>query len=373
MSAAARDTRTNQSDMLWKIERFDANCARGYVCLPDRSASAKLVVYSGKGQQFTVECNFMRADLKKSGMHQTGRCGFFIGPEAMATLHPAPIVAIFEESSRLLLYRHSSEASFITSRLIFLTAPAVDNGHVMTALGARHRLFYRNAETLDEETLGCLLKPSHGSSILLCAALTQRLQNAKRALANRAFRAVTLLARPVAAFMRQVATLAAAVPSEGERRFVSDPDLADLADSLKDVDLKDTDQLGAWLRRTSEPGLAKLSNPMVRFYAGASLEETIAASHLSAALRTIGLLSAVGLTERIGEFGRTVGEMIGAPDLAIEDEEPDPELQAMVAAAERLPEIGRLTAFDQMLYDLVAYALSAEEPSLEEAGNILRK
>ena len=359
--------------MLWKIERFDAQCARGWVCLPDRTASASLVVYGGKGQPFTVECNFMRADIKKLGLHETGQCGFFIGPKVMRDLHQSSVAAIFEATSRLLLHRHSSEGSFIDSRVLFLTAPAVDNSRVMAALGARHRLVYRNAETLDEETLTWLFKPNQMSSILVCAAMGQRPTTVDRSLTSGQYRAITMLTRPVAAFIRQVATLAAAAKETEGVRFVTDPDLAELTGSLKDVDLARPEEVDAWLGRAPAPGLAKLANPMVRFYAGAHLEDEITATHLSAALRTLGLTSAIGLTERLGEFGRTVAALVGAPDLAVEDEMPDPELQASIEVAARSPEIAKLIAFDQKLYDLVAYALSSEEPSLEAAGQILRR
>jgi hypothetical protein len=359
--------------MLWKIERFDAQCARGWVCLPDRTASASLVVYGGKGQPFTVECNFMRADIKKLGLHETGQCGFFIGPKVMRDLHRSPVAAVFEATSRLLLHRHSSETGFIDSRLLFLTAPAVDNAGAMAALGARHRLVYRNAETLDEETLTWLFKPNQMSSILVCAAMGQRPQAVDRSLASGQYRVVTLLTQPVAAFTRQLATLAAAAKEPDGVRFVTDPDLAELTGTLKDVDLQEAEEVGAWLARAPAPGLAKLANPMTRFYAGVTLEDEITSAHLAAALRTLGLTSVVGVTERLGEFGRTVGALVGAPDLALDEQTLDPDLQAAIEVAARTPEIAKLIAFDQTLYDLVAYALSSEEPSLEAAGRILRR
>lgn len=359
--------------MLWKVERFDAKAARGWVCLPDRSASARLFVYAGNGDPFVLDCNFMRDDIKRLGLHETGQCGFFIGPKVMKELYQAPTAAIFEETSRLLLYRHSSEANFVDSRLLFLTAPAVDASGAMASLSAHHRLSYGNAESMDDETLTYLFKQTHWTSILICAALGHRPKAVDRALASGKYTSVTLLSRPSTVFMRQVATLASAAKDpEGQRRLISDPDLAEITDRLGEADLRRPEGIETWLANAPESGLAKLSNPLVRFYSGASLDDPITSSHLSTALRTIGSTDAVGLTERLAEFSATVGALIGVPDLAIAAEAPHPETRATLEAATQAPGVAALVSYDQRLYDLTAYALTAEQPSLDAAGKILR-
>ena len=91
--------------MLFNIEKDEGHRLFAYVVPDGYSATPTIRILSGDELMLCCTANETRQALVAAGRHETGQCGFNIGPELLPTLADLSDLTIVEEETGLLIYR----------------------------------------------------------------------------------------------------------------------------------------------------------------------------------------------------------------------------------------------------------------------------
>lgn len=91
--------------MLFNIEKDEGHRIHAYVVPDGYSGIPTVRIYSGETLVLRCSANESRQALVDAGRHETGLCGFNIGPEMAPSLIDLPDLLIVEDDTNLLIYR----------------------------------------------------------------------------------------------------------------------------------------------------------------------------------------------------------------------------------------------------------------------------
>ncbi|MEZ0167573.1 hypothetical protein [Microvirga sp. TS319] len=358
--------------MIWNIERFNSKGASGWLVTNDPVETPRLLLYFHPGNWTPLECNVSRPDVKAVGAHATGLCGFRLDARMMARAAKTPVTAIFEERTRLLLYRFVPDRSFIKGQVLFLTFPASYPNPLVEDLKTRFQLGYSQAERIDRNTRTYMFDIRFTDSILIAGTLKG--DEALQVADQDRFRLVTQFSPPAEALAQRLDRMCEiAVHPEHGATFLTGSLYGPLTASLMKADLSQPEALAHWYENLSEQDRLLLSDPVVRQLSSAAPHYMIDEAHLVQALRLLSRFSAIGTTEQPEQFIDLLRDSFGIDDTDLPDGAGHPALSTRAAILAGSDALKKLTIFDQKLYDLVGLTLGKGDPKMEDARAILAR
>lgn len=91
--------------MLFNVEQDQGHRILAYVVPDGYSGTPSIRLISGGADVLTCAANDHRQALVDAGRHETGRCGFNIGPDLLPDLEQMLDLTIEDEETGLLIYR----------------------------------------------------------------------------------------------------------------------------------------------------------------------------------------------------------------------------------------------------------------------------
>jgi hypothetical protein len=344
--------------MIFGLDADTGSRVVGWLVPDNPSMTPTLDVLVAGQSRCSVTASIVRDDIKASGLHETGICGFVIDAQACPGFAPGVDLEVFDARTNLLVYRRCRQEP-LPLRLFHLetqTAPIYPLAWELTLL---LQMIYGSAEFIGQDTLAGIFNLGFTESVFVSGALSYPRYHPH--LRARAFRRSVLLGDPnreLAARLLQLQALGRAGGGDGGWRSLGQPDLAA---ALSDADLRDPDVLEARLRTIPEETLIRLDNPTTRQFIARAPDVPIAEDVVAIALGALAEFDVVGFTDDLDAFVWDIEALLGRRGLSRAEAEGPPDLDAVTYAVSAGNTAQALVRLDIMLLDLARQAVAGAE------------
>ncbi len=336
--------------MLFEVEDDQGASIRCHLVPDAGGTTPSLRILDGGRELATVEANELRPEIRASGRHATGLCGFRI--EAVPGLADCRDLELREARSGLLVYRRLGGGHLADARVLRLETHLLPLRRFDEAFAGRFQLWYEGIERLGLETTTHLFRIPRCASLYLSGRLRFP---AIRPLVD-GFKRLIVLRDPFHELAERLLVLRN-LPNGGNAVLGA----RDVAVFQGAIDfLHETGSFDARFCRNftkwAPPAVLKaLSNPVVRQLSTADDAEP-GRDALAVALQALADFDVVGVRDDGEAFRHAAGELLGCPAPAMR------EYSRVVELGERLRAHGRADTIldkDLELYDGVKQAFVA--------------
>ena len=358
--------------MRWYFNSVGKNY-RGFVIHDDRTQVATLRVYFSVREFVDVTCDMPMPALKTSGAHETGFCGFVFDNQLMAAIRDKPNFAVFESASGIMLYRRLAGGGFIPSKIFYSQARFTPIHPLLETIRRRSQLSYTSIDRYSRETVISTTNINYSDSIFIAGSLDW--VRFEKFITRANFTSVLFIMEPEKMLASTVVGILKARRTDTLPAANLEPELADLANELADIDFDDPEVLPMWETRLTPEARAALANPTIRHLASVPLAVSVGPRNLAAALSVLSRIDIVGTEATDAFFAETVKSST-AIDARYEVLEAARDMQGDDPLAERLAQTEgarNLTNYDRMLYEICNLGLTAEKPDIDDAIDILQR
>lgn len=358
--------------MRWYFNTAGSNY-RGFFIHDDRTQPASLRVYFSVQDHVDVACDLPIPQIKQSGGHETGNCGFAFDNALMSRIRDKTNFVVFETGSGIMLYRRLGSSGFIPTKLFCLTPRFAPLHPLLETIRRRSQLSYTGIDRHTRETVISILNINYADSIFAAGAVDWI--RFERFATRATFTSVLFMLEPERLLALTVAGLVRAAHAGTLPPAHVEPELTDLANELMALNFEDPETLETWGDRLSPEATQTLANPMVRHVAAVPQATPVGPRNLSAALSVLSRLDIVGTEATEPLFLDMVKAASGIDpryevmEVAADAGSDDPLVgQLMLTRAAR-----ELTQFDRMFYEICNLGLTAEKPDIGDVAGILQQ
>jgi hypothetical protein len=348
------------------------NAYRGFVLHDDRTQVATLRVYFSTREFVDVVCDMPVPQLRTSGAHETGDCGFLFSPELMASIREKQTFAVFERTSGLLLYRQLASSRFLPTKTMVLLSPYSRPPPILETVRQSCRLSYPGVERHTRETTISILNISYADSIFVAGAVDWI--RYEMFVGRGGFTSVVFLAEPEKLLARTIIGIRDGYRNGTIPRPSDDPQLLDIAMELSALDLDTPQGLAEWHVALSPIARMALSDPAVRLLTASPLGTALGSRDLAAAFSVLSRIDIVGTEateELFVDLVKSVTDIESHYDLAAIPVRSPPEEPA-VTALMGTEGARELTQLDRKLYEICNIGLTSETTNIDEAIEVLK-
>lgn len=343
--------------MMFQIDEMVPERVHGWLIPDNPAAPAEVVVISHGGlTRERVPAAVFRGDIKASGFHPTGHCGFTLDAETLPLIATEEDFDVLDVASNTLLYRRSRSAD-VTVRLFNLETQTLPVYPIARSLFPMVQMVYTGVETIAEEALVSIMR-TPWLSVLVSGGLL--LKNYEGSLAwGQGFSRTILLsdpARELAARLMRAKSLGTELEGErGWRGLGQEPLIAALAG----VDLGDPAALGRALRKLDDEQFFALGNLTTRKLVAKGYDAPMEKHHVGLALDSLAAFDLVGFEDDLDAYVDGLEAMLGRTGLP-RDTVPGPsELPRVMEALAQCRPAADLLELDEVVYGQARAAFDA--------------
>ena len=337
------------------------NGIEGWLAPDNPSAIPKLRVINSRFGAIEFDGNMVRDDVRESGMHATGHCGFRIDDTIIPGLSPEDDIEIHEAATGMQIFRRSRPED-VPRRVAYIDASLMPQNKIFSQMKSTFTLYNTSVERLSLETLICLIHATYCSSSAIIGRMS--LMRYLGYLESNEFFTTAVLNDPFEELAEKILFIQLLSTSNVAHLLPAfTAGVEALVPFALSLDLTSKKALSFGFRSMDESVSAMIASPMTRMLA-CNPEEMPERRHLTTALDNLSSLSLVGLRRRFPEFCGLLNGILGTNIVASTQTAPSP---TVLELADRLAKIGvvqRLLELDQTLY---SFAESAVDNGMESA------
>jgi hypothetical protein len=334
--------------MMFQIDEMVPDRVHGWLIPDNPAAPAEVVVVSGGGlRRERVPAAVFRADIRESGFHPTGHCGFTLDASTLPLMATDEDFDVLDVASNTLLYRRSRTAD-VAIRLFNLETQTLPVYPIARSLFPMLQMIYTGVETIAEEALVSVMR-TPWLSVLVSGGLL--LKNYEGSLAwGQGFSRTILLSHPareLAARLMRAKSLGAEFEGQrGWRGLGQDP----LIEVLDGVDLGDPTSLGRALRKLDDEQFFALGNSTTRKLVAKTYDAPLEKHHVGLALDSLAAFDLVGFEDDLDAYVDGLESMLGRGGLPRDTVPGPPELSRVMEALAQCRPAGDLLELDGVVY-----------------------
>ena len=314
--------------------------------LPDNPASIPSVVVIMDHGRRTVrlESNMERPDLKNSGFHNTGQCGFVVKPETCEGYEPGCAVEVYEADSNILMYRRGARA-FAPVSLYHLETQTFPVYPLARALSDRLRMIYANVEFLGDQSRSYLTHVPFDSMLISGSALYMSM----RPYIKPHFLRCVLFSDPLREIASRLLLAKALGGAKDETAAWRTLGMADLIEAVDGIALDDSRAVSKALGRMSDESFYALANPTTRKLVAKLPEDRLTLQHLGGAFDSLAEFDIIGFDDDLDSYRAQLGTLLDLDAFGSGPEADPPDLAGVMTALETVAIAQELVDLDRSL------------------------
>lgn len=339
--------------MLFNIEQDLGDRLVGYL-VPDTFSGLGRFRVLGNGEiLYEGATKEPRLALVEAGRHESGLCGFDVGPENVANLASFDDLAIVDADSNLLIYRRRP-ANAIPRKIIRLETHLFPLWRFDDSLRPGFQYFERGIDRHGRETTTQMFLMQGTDSVYLSGRLLFR--NFAYYI-DSGFDMITVLQNPYVELAERLSVLR--LLGRDSTGFLGERDAVRFEPAIryaKSLDLTDPKRLGRTLRGIEGDVEDLLADPLVRLLTTSTPDEMPGPGCIAGALDVLSNCTIVGLREHFDVFADATAEWLGmrpAEVAAI------PQIPRAIELAKAIRESGALDHLVQRDLEVIGHVMQA--------------
>ncbi|MDS4016559.1 MAG: hypothetical protein RKP46_19690 [Candidatus Accumulibacter sp.] len=263
----------------WLTPDNPSTCPRFIVRIPDRDP-------------IEFEANVFRPDLLDLGWHATGHVGFLVDDKLIPEIASLPDVSLSEFHTGITIYRRSTSAEQIDSKLMFFDCSLMPQWRLHRIIGEHFGVQYPSIDRQPLETNLALLWNQHVSSVF--ASGMPNYLRYMAPLSEREYQCVALLRAPLEELAERLLFLTALskMPRESSIRQMFEP-LEEVMMLVSRTDLEKKKDIATLFRGLEGRNRDLMRSPMTRTF-GAEIAEPLDRKKVAIALDHLARMRLVG-------------------------------------------------------------------------------
>ena len=294
--------------MLFNIEHDSGERVVGYIVPESFSEIPEIDVVAGGAVVLSMPVNEIREALVGAGRHETGQCGFNIGPEHLPDIVELHDLRIVEKGSGVTIYRRPMPIQ-IHRRVIRFETSLYPLWRMDNAIGHQFQYFEKGLERFGRETVTQMFLLNHYSSILLSGRIAYK--NFSMYIEEN-FDGLCLIQNPHEE--RAERLLGLARMSEIGAQHLGERDAMRLAPAIAfaaSLDFEDEKKLKKAMLAMPMDVAQLLANPLVRQFTTTTPDEMPSGNAVASTLDILAHFAVVGTRDFAHEYTEAVGAMLG--------------------------------------------------------------
>lgn len=336
--------------MLFNIEQDEGHRILGYV-VPDGYSGVPTISLMSEGEVvLTCAANENRQALVDAGRHETGRCGFNIGPELAPGLADLKDLSIVDAETDLLIYRRA-QANRIPRKILRLETHLFPLWRFDQALREKVQYFQKGLELFGRETVTQMFLLTGVDSVYLSGRIFYR---SFASCIENGFEMALVLQDPYEELAERLLVLA--LQGDNAATYLGERDAVRFAPAIAyaaHLPMATDRELRRALMDMPTRVAALLANPLVRQLTTANPDEMPASGAVGAALDVLASCVVVALRNDPAYFTQAMADWLGLDpkDLTL-----TPSFPRITELAQRLKEsrtVDHLLERDLEVYECV--------------------
>ncbi len=316
-------------------------------------------------EEFELEADIFRGEVKDIGLHATGIVGFEITNLIVPDLERMDDVELFEAERRLPIFRRARPGRFIERKVFLFDCSVMPQRHLVNAATRRFALAYSCVEHYSPETINVLINNKSSPSLFFTGRSNfnrhaQHLRNAGYVLA-------AMLRDPIEEMAERLLVLKLlSRPNSNHllKTFVTG--IEPLIDFARDLRVDDPKAVLSAFRSCTDAQRMAFASPMVKTF-GCGADEQPDWPHVSLALENLASMDVVGTTASYALFTSLLNEALGAELIREEARETFGAVKELAGVLSRIGLAADLLEHDLALYETTKESIvSAVEGEAEE-------
>ena len=347
--------------MLFNLEEDHGDRLLLYL-VPDGFARVPGVrVVSGGEEIYSCDANERRDALVGAGRHETGQCGFNIGPEQIPGLAGITDVSVHDRESGVLIYRRR-RPEHVARKVLRLETHLFPLWNFDNALAGRFQYFERGVDHFGRETTTQMFLLNKVDSVWLSG----RIQYKNFAYyIDQGFEPTIILQDPYEEFAERLLVLA--MLGDDSHTYLGERDatrLVSTIDFAKSVPVDaDVRQLRRVLERMPDEVELMLAEPLVRMLTTSTPDEMPGRAGVASALDVLSTCQIIGLRGNFDEYRTALAAWLEIP----EDVLPlAPRFQRVQEFAAKIRESRRVDHLVERDCEVFDHFMTAYRKSLED-------
>ena len=350
--------------MLFNIERDEGHRILAYVVPDGYSGTPSIRLISAGAPVLTCEANEHRQALVDAGRHETGRCGFNIGPDLLPDLAQMPDLTIVEDQTGLLVYRRPATGS-LHRKILRLETHLFPLWRFDQTFHNRVQYYQKGLEHFGRETITQMFLLNEVESIYLSGRI---LYKSYSYWIDNSFEMAIMLQEPYAELAERLLVLS--LQGDSASRYLGERDAVRLAPAIAyaaNMPLTSDRQLTRALMDMPAPVAALLAEPLTRQLTTSNLDEMPVNGAVGSALDVLASCAVVGLRDDPAYFTQAVAAWLGLDPARLIMPPGFPRIAELALRLRESRAVDHLLERDLEIYDAVRDAVTTHIP---RAGNM---
>ncbi|QGM45181.1 hypothetical protein [Methylocystis heyeri] len=339
--------------MFFHIDADEGHRIIGWVAPDDPAQTPKILVKVQDQEEFALEADILRPEVRDLGLHPTGEVGFEITNLIVPDLENIDDVELFDAVERIPIYRRFPPGRFIERKLFLFDCSVMPQRRIINAASRRFALCYTAAEHYLPETIHVLINNKSARSQFLAgrpnfSRVCQHLRSAEYLVA-------AMLRDPFTEMAERLLVLKLlSRPNSSHllKTFVTG--VEPLVDFARDLKIDEHRAVLSAFRNCTDAQRMALASPMVKTF-GCNPEEAPDWPHVSRALENLATMDVVGMETSYPLFRSLLNEAVGTEFLRDEASET---FSSVSSLAQILARVG--LAADLLEHDIALYEAAQE-------------
>ena len=336
--------------MLFNMEHDQGHRIIAYVVPDGYSSIPTISLYSGGVEKLRCPANERRDALVSAGRHETGLCGFNIGPELAPNLANMTDLTILDAETGLLIYRRP-QATRINRKVLRLETHLFPLWRFDESFSNKMQYFQRGIERFGRETVIQMFLLAEIESIYLSGRIHYRpyaywIENG--------FEITIMLQDPYEELAERLLVLS--LLGEQAPKYIGDRDAIRFAPAIKfakALAFDDVRSLKRDLMDMPSDVAALLANPLTRQLTTSAPDDMPTGRSVSAALDILAACSVVGLRENQTYFTQTIAAWLNTDPAALAPTPDFPRVRPLALLLKETRAVDHLLERDTELYEAV--------------------
>ena len=295
--------------MHFNIEADYGHVINGWAALDNPSASPSLIVSIPGANEIRVEPSVFRLDVKESGLHSTGLCGFAIDETIIPNLSSFKRLTIFEDETQTPLYARWQDGEKVGRRVLYIDYSIMPQNLYYKNINSRFALHYNFTEQYAFDTMLSIIGNLLNNSVLLTGRPAyQRFLPYIRA---REFFTTTLLRNPFEELAERILFLNLLSKSKSANLI---PNFTQGVEALigfsQSLDVENDKSIVLAFKKIDAETRLAIQNPMTRIL-GCGLGEKPERRHVSIALECLSQMDLVGTRDLFVSYRLLLAGLLG--------------------------------------------------------------
>jgi hypothetical protein len=355
--------------MYFHIDTDERHRIVGWLAPDDPSRPARIIVKVQDQEEFELEADIMRPEIRDLGIHATGIVGFEITSLIVPDLEQMEDVELLEADGRLPIYRRAPPGRYINRKLFLFDCSVMPQRRIVNSAIRQFALSYSCIEHYPPESVNVLINNKSCGSLFFTGR--PNFTRYSQLLRGAGYVVAAMLRDPYVEMAEKLLVLKLlARPNTGHLLNTFVTGVEPLIDFARDIKLDDPKGVLAGFRGLNEPQRLALASPMVRTF-GCTADEPPDWRHVNLALENLASMDVVGTETSFSLFKNLLNEALGAEFLGDEECEKFDNVEKLASMLSRVGLAADLLEHDLALYSAAqeSIASAVDEDPGEPAGS----